>query len=229
MRYLSPGQDPLPRQELVQFAHDLRNLTLPILSSVELLMESEELSGPQKERLQTILRQIDRVQCLIEDVLWLAHESHSRHPVHVPSLVRDVVARAKMNCRAEVRCLFLTGGVGYVAGSESRLWRAVYNLVLNAVEAVRESGEVLVRVLFDGGAETIAVDIVDSGPGIPKEIQDRILGPGASTKRSHVGIGLRLAKQIIEEHGGALSIESQPSKGTTVSIRLPVLTVLKGQ
>ncbi len=224
LSYPSGGSDALRAQELEQFAHDLRNLVLPILSSVELVMESGELSPQQKARLKTVLHQIDRVECLIEDALWLAHESTSHHPVHVPSLVKDVVARAKMNSKPEVRCLFLTGGTGYVAGSESRLWRAVYNLVLNSVQAVREHGQVLVRVLFDEGGEHIRVDIVDSGPGIPKEIQDRIFAPSGSTQGCHLGIGMRLAKQIVEAHGGTLSIESEPAKGTVVSIRLPLLS-----
>lgn len=214
----------LHRKELLQFAHDLRNLILPILASAELLLESEKLSPQQKARLETIVRQIDRVERLVEDALWLGHESGSHHPVSIRSLVRQVVERVTTDSKIQVRCLFVTEDTLYVAGSESRLWRALYNLVLNAADAIGESGHVIVRVSLDESADRVSIEVEDTGPGIPPDIVENIFSRFFTTKKSHPGLGLSLAKEVIEDHRGTISVESQIDKGTTFFVRLPLLS-----
>ena len=220
-----PGDDSaLRRKELLYFAHDLRNLLSPVLGSAELILESGEASPRQRVHLETISRQLDRIMRLIEDTLWLGHESASQHPVNVSSLVREAAERVRTDSKAQVRCLFLTRDEGYVAGSESRLWRALYNLVLNSAEVAGESGEVLVRVFLDESHDEIGIDIQDTGPGIPENLRARIFDPSITTKEHHSGLGLALTKAIIEQHRGTISVHSEEGKGTLISIRLPLLS-----
>lgn len=214
----------LQRMELLEFAHDLRNLLVPALGSIELLIESGELSQDQKTRLNVVLRQIDRITRLVEDVLWLGHEAGSHHPVDVGRLVKEVSERVETDCRVGVRCIFLAHDSLYVAGSEPRLWRAVYNLVLNAAEAAGKSGDVVVRVLLGSMPETVEIEVEDSGPGIPAGVREKIFDPSFTSKFYHRGLGLCLAKQVIEKHKGSLRIESGSRRGTILKVALPLLS-----
>lgn len=222
-----PHQDrdgALHRRELLQFAHDLRNLILPILASAELLLESQELSPQQQGRIQTILQQVNRVQTLVEDVLWLGHDSPTHQPVDILSAVNQVVERIRAATKVPVQCLFVSEEPLYVAGSEARLWRAFYNLVLNAAEAAGESGHVLVRVLTNVDSDRVRIEVEDSGPGLSRDLQAKMFSPFFTTKASHAGLGLSLAKEVIESYGGTISLASERNRGTTFRVQLPLLS-----
>jgi two-component system, NtrC family, sensor kinase len=101
------------------------------------------------------------------------------------------------------------------------------NLLLNAVQAMEEKGDgtgvvtVRTRALNDG----VLVEVEDTGPGIPPEIQERIFEPGFTTKggsRMGMGLGLIITRQIVDRHGGKLSVESEPGQGATFSVQLPL-------
>jgi signal transduction histidine kinase len=104
------------------------------------------------------------------------------------------------------------------------LRRAVINVVTNAVQALEEEEspgkELKVKTAVSG--DRIEIRVVDTGPGIPEDIRDRLFEPLFSTRGFGVGLGLVIVKDIMEEHGGGIEIESEVGKGTAVVLWLPV-------
>jgi signal transduction histidine kinase len=99
--------------------------------------------------------------------------------------------------------------------------QAVLNLMLNAVQAMPGGGE-LMLCLSRNGTEDALIDVIDTGPGIPPDAAERIFQAYYSTKRGGTGLGLPMAKRIADEHGGSLSVKSEPGKGSDFTLRLPL-------
>jgi len=134
--------------------------------------------------------------------------------------------------------LDLAAAIPDVVADPQVLRQAVYNLVRNAVQAqpTREKRIVLrtrreerrERDREDGGAHAphaawVCIDVADTGPGIPRELRERVLDLFFTTRPEGTGVGLSLARQAAEMHGGELAIESEVSVGTIVTIRLPAV------
>jgi signal transduction histidine kinase len=121
--------------------------------------------------------------------------------------------------------LDLHEGVPMVRGNPQQLEQVVINLIMNAVQALPDrERKVIVSTSFDqdGGFAIIRVD--DEGEGMPAEVRERICEPFFSTKldQGGTGLGLAISNFIIKEHRGTLEFESEPGKGTTARIKLPV-------
>ncbi|HFC97314.1 MAG TPA: response regulator, partial [Thermosulfurimonas dismutans] len=101
----------------------------------------------------------------------------------------------------------------------SHFAQMIQNLVLNALEAMPQGGDIFIQAEYQDG-EVILV-IRDTGPGIPREIQSRIFEPGFTTKPAGTGLGLAVVKSVVERYGGEIEVFSLPGEGTTFRIRLP--------
>jgi signal transduction histidine kinase len=99
--------------------------------------------------------------------------------------------------------------------------QAILNLVLNALHAMPEGGE-LILATRAADDESVVVELTDTGCGIPADLQSRVFDAFFSTRREGSGLGLPTAKKIIEAHGGKITLESEPGRGTKFSIRLPI-------
>jgi signal transduction histidine kinase len=97
---------------------------------------------------------------------------------------------------------------------------AVQNLVVNAVEARPEGGVIHLSAALTRPGR-IEIRVADQGPGIPSFLIERVFQPFFTTKRTGTGLGLAIVKNLVELHGGAVSLESEPGRGTTVRIELP--------
>jgi signal transduction histidine kinase len=94
------------------------------------------------------------------------------------------------------------------------------NIVRNAIQAIEKIGTITIRTSKEG--RMCLITISDTGPGIPDDIRAKIFEPNFSTKSEGMGIGLAIARRVIEDHGGTITCQSEPGKGTTFEIRLPV-------
>jgi two-component system NtrC family sensor kinase len=102
-----------------------------------------------------------------------------------------------------------------------QLRQVAINLILNAGAAMPDGGTLTVRTFLDGEG-WVNLEFRDTGAGIPKEHLERIFEPFFTTKASGTGLGLAITRQIVEQHHGKISIESEPGTGTTVTVRLPL-------
>ncbi|MCB9631847.1 MAG: HAMP domain-containing histidine kinase [Sandaracinus sp.] len=110
-----------------------------------------------------------------------------------------------------------------IEGDARRLEQVFLNLLLNAADACREKSRARIRVRAENLGDRVAISVEDDGEGIPAEVIERVYEPFFTTKGDEgTGLGLYVSKHVVEAHGGLLSIVSEPTRGTTVRVVLPV-------
>jgi len=122
-------------------------------------------------------------------------------------------------------------GCAIVSIDEGRLSRAIINVVENAVEALAESPESVDRriTISTHASDAAEIVITDHGRGMTEDVLSRIFEPLFSTRAFGAGLGLPTAKRIMDQHGGELTVLSAPGAGTSVVLRLPIVTPNRGQ
>jgi len=191
-----------------------------------------KLPRQAKDYVSSILEAVARLATLVDDVLALtsgeAPPSDSElEEITVTRLARD--AAAGMTAAAEARGLDLEtrldDSAGQLRGDPRRLRQAVDNLLRNAIAYTASGGRVLLDVSGDEKAAVITVS--DNGVGIPPEERVRVfdrfhrVALGQRDGDGALGLGLPLTRQFVEQHGGTVTLDSEPGQGTTVTIRLP--------
>jgi CheY-like chemotaxis protein len=121
----------------------------------------------------------------------------------------------------------LAAGLPQIFADSHQIQQVLLNLVINAEQAMLSShgrGILVVRTWHDAGHESVMVEVNDDGPGIPDELQPKIFDPFFTTKEvgQGTGLGLTVAYAIVQEHGGRIRLESQPSGGASFYVELPV-------
>jgi two-component system NtrC family sensor kinase len=210
-----------------QITHEIRNP----LSSISL--NAEELGerlrdGPQAALCDAIVREVDRLAAVTEEYLRFARLPKPQ-PVRadVNEAVRDLLDFVRPELKAGGVQLEqqLAEAIPEVLGDVGQLRQLLLNLVRNAREAMPGGGGLRVSTSLTAGFVAIAVQ--DAGPGIPPERLQRIFDPFFTTKERGTGLGLALAQEIAQEHGGQLTCQSAPGKGTTFTLRLPAAPALR--
>ena len=133
----------------------------------------------------------------------------------VLDLVRQVAAQNEVTLRRT-----FDGTIAAVKCDPEQMKQVLLNLVLNAIQAIPGSGDVSVSA--ERTEDMLVLRVKDTGPGIPAERVDEIFDPFFTTKQNGTGLGLPIAYQIIEQHGGELALESYSPQGCSFVIRLPL-------
>lgn len=211
-----------------QITHEVRNPLNSLSLNVEMLVEElkESQDGEAKELLAAIASEIDRLTEITEGYLTFARlprPALEREQLNalVESLLRFLREEAE-GAGVEVRSQ-LAPGLPDVLADENQLRAALLNVVRNSMEAIRDAkvtGTLTVTTKANG--KSVELTVADDGPGIPSKDLARIFDPFYSTKSDGTGLGLPLTQQIIEEHGGSIACASEPGRGTTFTIRLPI-------
>ena len=214
-------------------AHEIKNPLASIRSAVEQLSRSP-FSGKDEQTLaRLVMRESDRLSRLLSEFLDFARVRVARvEPLDLGLLGESAtrLAEASPNRPDGVR-LTCDADLGdfIVDGDEDLLHRAVFNLLLNAIQASPEGGEVQLAVRpalpehvggtrFDHGA--VMLTVTDSGSGIPDEVRDRLFDPFFTTKPGGSGLGLAVVHRAIDAHRGLVFVDSSPA-GTRFTVVLP--------
>lgn len=213
-----------------ELAHEIRN-PLGYLYGLMEIMDSElPQDDPKREHIKIITNGIERLNRVIEDLLECPQAaSTALQPIDVSRLLRDAVI--------ELRAFFTKHEVELVeayretlpkpVGSARGLSRVFLNLLRNACEATPPGGKVSISTRLERSEDNqgaIIVAITNEGPPISPEERDRIFTPFFTTKKKGTGLGLAIARSIVYSHGGNISVVSEPDKGTTFEMSLPVRT-----
>lgn len=213
---------------LAGFAHEVRNPLSTIGLNLQLVLEDfrEAESTRDKrthKRLSTVEGEVRRLQTILEGFLSYARAPEPKlAEVDLNQRLRAFLEFQEPEMKdASVSLRFYPGaGVGEVACDWDHVQGAIGNLLRNAKDATPAGGEVLVSTLREG--DFVTVRVTDTGEGIPQEQVARVLEPYLSTKKGGTGLGLPTARRVAEEHGGTLTLQSEPGKGTQFMLRLPV-------
>lgn len=210
-------------------AHEIRNP----LTSVKLLIQMAVQRGPEHrlddKQLQVIQSEITRMERTIQGLLDFAKPPHIHRVAHD---LRDTMRRALNLITGRTRQQRITVSERFspepqtVDGDPEQLHQVIINLLLNAVEAMPEGGELFVEV---GRDEQVASQcrmlIADSGPGISQDVYARIFEPFVSTKREGTGLGLAVSRRIIGEHGGTIEAANLNGHGARFTVTLPLSAI----
>lgn len=207
-------------------AHELNNPLAGISAFAQLLLE-EPLDDEQRESVRLIKRESDRAVSVIRDLLIFARKSGpARVPVNINALIELTMRLRAYSLRSNNVTveLLLDPGLAEVAGDDQKLQQVIMNLVVNAEHAMRSVAErrLIIHTMERDGM--VEVEVIDSGPGMSPEIQQRIFEPFFTTKPpgEGTGLGLSVSYGIIEAHGGTIAASSTRGNGATFRVTLPV-------
>lgn len=205
-------------------AHEIRNPLGNIRATAQFCLNKYEFDKDMRKHLKTILRSSDRVNRVVKELLNLAKPGEASFKVEcVGGIINNVCSLVNAKClkqhvRLNKRC---PRRLPPILIDEKLLEEALLNIMLNAIDAMPKGGRLSVISCYDSNTEGIAISFIDSGCGISEDHIDRIFDPFFTTKRDGTGLGLYLARQIVELHKGVISVESKPDCGTEIAVRLP--------
>jgi PAS domain S-box-containing protein len=208
-------------------AHEIRNPLAGMAAGIQHLLTKVEEDDDKHQALQRILKEGERVNQVIENILLITRPPHlDLELCDLSEMVREVVSEWEVRAHSQGVQFgnYYCSGLLPVKADRKRLSQALGNLLLNGMEAMPDGGKLDISVTGppaegDGYAE---VEIRDSGAGIGDEDRERVFEAFYTTKPRSAGLGLTIAQRIVNEHGGEIDIESGEGKGTAVIVRLPV-------
>ncbi|HET8961363.1 HAMP domain-containing sensor histidine kinase [Nocardioides sp.] len=217
---------------LASVSHELRTPLTSIRGYVDILLERDDLPPEQRGQLEVVARNGERLNRLVADLLHTARVEEG--PMHVVRTKQDLgdIVRASVEAAApaaqaagvELRLDAPSSMLTFVDGQ--RIAQAVDNLISNAVKYTPRGGRVEVRLAADGGRVEICV--ADSGIGIQPSDRDRLFTRFFRSQHAEeqsvpgLGLGLGIARSIVEGHGGRIDVETEVGNGSVFRIRLPV-------
>ncbi len=229
-RSISPAQKAWDQQQIFisNASHELRTPLTLMHASAEVGLRSQP-NDEQKEILQDILGETDYMSRLVDDLLLLSRLDSrrlklERKRVSLPDLLQEVASQAEKLGAGKSIHLQLGQTNGIVWGDRARLRQVLLILLDNAIRFTPAGGSIRLETVPH--TKTCQIMVSDNGTGIAPQHLPHIferfyqVAPSADSSRSN-GLGLSIAKGIIEAQGGRISIESQPGKGTRLTIEMP--------
>ncbi len=206
-------------------AHEINNPLAMVSYATELLKREQPLSNFQEEMLEKIEMEIERLKTLTGGLLSFSSNRETQNRVvNLNDLITDVLKLLRFELqRKSVQLETELSEIPVITADPNKIKQVIINLVMNAAHAMRGHGKVVLRTLLkpDGMLE---LQVEDNGPGIAPELQKRVFAPFFTTKSEGegTGLGLYICQNIINGHGGSITLESQPAAGTIFRVRLPV-------
>ncbi|HLX61856.1 MAG TPA: GAF domain-containing protein [Planctomycetota bacterium] len=197
-------------------AHEIRNPLTSIKMLFGTIYKSEKFSDNAQQDAEMIVKQIARLEAIVEGFLNTARQQVAPSEMTTvdfnATVDESMLLLASSASEGTRLTIDLCDGELPVRGDATQLSQVVYNLVLNAIQAVEKRGRVSVRTKVNkaakgAGCEAI-LEVADDGPGLAEKVQLKLFQPFVSTKKTGVGLGLSIVKRIVESHGGRLEVES---------------------
>ncbi len=220
-------------------AHDFNNMLAIIIGNAELALDDvEDIEGP-KRNLEQIITASKRARNLVKQILTFSRKTEQgKHPLKLPPLIEETCKLLQGTLPSTIRTeCELAAGSDTVYADPTQMEQVVMNLATNAAHAMSDGGGVLaialsnVVVTQDGlkpdegmsPGRYVKLSVRDTGTGMTREVQRRIFEPFFTTKeaRQGTGMGLAVVYGIVKGHNGAITVESEPGRGSVFTVFLP--------
>ena len=209
-------------------AHEIRNPLGAIRGTAEILRDDFAPGDKKYEFVEILVKETDRLNRVVEDFLGLARsEQASRESFDLKAELREVVAMASVEAEARgVGVHLKIGDIPLIHGDRDKLRQVFLNIILNGIQATSGSGSLSVTAdsdpSRDNGQAAVRIEFTDTGKGMTPEHIGKIFDPFFTTKEGGTGLGLPIAQRIVRGHGGEISVASEPGKGSTFTVTIPV-------
>jgi signal transduction histidine kinase len=206
-------------------AHELGTPLNVVAGRAKMIARGESDGASAVKDAKVIGEQAERMTAIIQQLLDFARSgAASRERIDVAAVGRRAISMLEPMAEKKKVALLLEGADGEVHAScdARQLEQVMSNLVLNAIQAQEDGGEVRVEVSREDGEVQVAVE--DRGPGVPEELRERIFEPFYTTKDvgEGTGLGLSVAWGIVNEHGGRIGVSDRPGGGARFTLTLPM-------
>ena len=206
-------------------AHEVRNPLSAIVSGIRLLTSTQRSDEERKVIFETISAEGERLDSTLSDFLQFARPRSPQHrPTDLSRMLNDLVGiiwgdeDAVGSVEHEVR---IGEEVPLIECDGDQIRQVLWNVILNGLQAMNKKGTMILDLARDG-ENRVVIHIEDTGEGISPEELDKVFEPFHTTKPRGTGLGLPIARRIIQAHGGEIRLRSEIGTGTTVTISLPL-------
>ena len=214
-------------------AHEINNPLGGILVLSSLVVEDLKEDDPHRENLQEVIKQTMRCRDIVKGLLQFSRQEEGKTEyIKVNDILNNTLSLI------EKQALFhnievvktLDAELPYILGDNSQLQQVFINVILNAVQAMKEIGTLTINTFHDKKNDMVVIEISDTGCGIADESIDRIFDPFFTTKEvgEGTGLGLSIAYGIVTKHHGRMTVKSQVNEGSIFTIKIPVVESGKG-
>lgn len=202
-------------------AHEIGNPLSVIKGFLQLMQETNGVNGTSQLYLNTINSQVEKIEQVAAEFLVLANpQLGNKKEINVFELIESVIDQMKLeteNKKIQFK-IKIENRDASLFGDPVKLKQMLIHLVKNSIEAMDEG---VITIESKDLMNSIQINVIDNGPGIPKNILNQIGEPFVTTKEFGTGLGLLLSKQIIADHDGNLIVESEVGKGATFKVSFP--------
>ncbi|MCX7086293.1 MAG: ATP-binding protein [Methylococcales bacterium] len=212
-----------------RLAHEIKNPLTPIQLSAERLqlkladkLDSADASILQRST-RTIVQQVEAMKEMVDDFSEYAKPSKKQTVViNLSQLIQEVLALYALRSGVKFKAHYQSG-LQLVNGDPVSIRQVLHNLIKNALEAIGAEGviEINVHQVLKNNADFLEIALYDNGPGIKEDQLEKIFEPYVTTKAKGTGLGLAIVKKIIEDHGGAIWVDTGRKVGAGFIIQLP--------
>lgn len=211
-------------------AHEIKNPLAGISGAIQVFAEDFSSNGPKREIIEDIIKEIERLDKAVRDLLTFA-----RPPIPHPFLIdahsmmerfMNVISKQAEKQNIDIR-LTIGENIGDVYLDPEQFQQVFLNIAINSIHAMQKNGNL--DIIVDKNENSTEFIFKDTGQGINEEDMKNLFKPFFTTKRSGTGLGLAICKNIVEQHGGIIEVESESGVGSVFTISVPVREPENGQ
>lgn len=210
--------------------HEIKNPLAGIKVSVEVLLEEHNISAEDREIVLKAVDEIKRIEALLKSLLHFARPPKLQlSVVYMNDLLDQTIdfslRHPSLSSNSSIKINVIKDfddTIPETMADPMQLQQVLLNLAFNAIEAMPDGGTLGVKSIYDKNLHAIKIEISDTGLGIDKGVLDDVFKPFFTTKLKGTGLGLAITRQIVEQHGGVISVESDTGKGTVFKILLNI-------
>jgi two-component system sensor histidine kinase PilS (NtrC family) len=203
-------------------AHEIKNPLASLVGCIQMLKEDLQYDSDYERLMDIILRETDRLSTLVNDFLYFARPPAGKPElINLKDAIEDITAMLEKDATQGKKYHLRKELVAdtWVVMDSTHLRQVLWNLLLNAVQAIEDDGHVEVKV-YEIKHKKVSIQISDNGCGIPDDVVQTIFDPFYTTKPEGTGLGLSIVHRILEAYNSRLDVMTLPDSGTTVSFSL---------